>query len=86
MGIVLPGRKTFHTRYVARRMCSAGILPALRKMPRPSEQKESEQATGRREDREETGRARFWEAPDFNLSNVNPAGEFPNQSRSDDED
>ena len=31
-------------------------------MPRPSEQKDFKQAAGRREDREETGQARSWEA------------------------
>lgn len=55
MGIVLPGRKTFHARQPVRRMRSAGILPALcplgrarrppsiftkAPMSRPSEQKE----------------------------------------------
>jgi hypothetical protein len=60
MGIVVPGRKTFHTRQPR----SAGILPALSKtpMPRPSEQKEFEQAAIKREDREETGLPRSWEA------------------------
>jgi hypothetical protein len=60
MGIVVPGRKTFHTRQTR----SADILPALRKtpVPRPSEQKNFKQAAGGREDREETRQARFWEA------------------------
>jgi len=60
MRIVVPGRKTFHTRQPR----SAGILPALRKtpMPRPSEQKEFKQAAGKREDREKSGLARSWEA------------------------
>ena len=48
MRIVVPGRKTFHTRQPR----SAGILPAPRKtpMPRPSEQKEFKQGAGRRDE------------------------------------
>ncbi len=69
MGIVIPGRKTFHTRQPR----SAGILPALRKtpIPRPSEQKEFEQAAIKREDREETGLPRLGKRPDFNFRTIN---------------
>ena len=66
MGIVVPGRKTFHTRQPR----SAGILPALSKtpMPRPSEQKDFKQAAGGGEDREETGLAK---RPDFDFRTMN---------------